>query len=181
MEIPKAFPDQDHAAHITAHGAFIRSRMVQMNPMVYALLQAHISEHIAFQAHGEIGAFVAEDPMMQQMKLQDPDAYMVQFNSMVSKRIAELTTNLVAQEGGQQDPLVALKQREIDLKAMDIQRRAQESMLDLERKQYEFDEKLNFEEVKLEQQQDQSDDRLAVAQEKINVAREKANVNKNQK
>jgi len=181
MEIPKAFPDQDHEAHVTAHGAFIRSRMVQMNPMVYALLQAHISEHIAFQAHGEIGAFVAEDPMMQQMKLQDPDAYMVQFNSMVSKRIAELTTNLVAQEGGQQDPLVALKQRELDLKAMDIQRRAQESMLDLERKQYEFDEKLNFEEVKLEQQQDQSDDRLAVAQEKINVAREKVNVNKNQK
>ena len=181
MEIPKAFPDQDHAAHITAHGAFIRSRMVQMNPMVYALLQAHISEHIAFQAHGEIAAFVAEDPQMQQIKLQDPDGFMVEFNSMVSKRIAELTTNLVAQEGGQQDPLVALKQRELDLKAMDIQRRAQESMLDLERKQYEFDEKLNFEEVKLEQQQDQSDDRLGVAKEKINVAREKVNVSKNQK
>ena len=178
MEIPKAFPDQDHASHITAHGAFIRSRMVQMNPMVYALLQAHISEHIAFQAHGEIAAFVAEDPAMQQMKLQDPDGFMVEFNSMVSKRVAELTANLVAQEGGQQDPLVALKQRELDLKAMDIQRRAQESMLDLERKQYEFDEKLNFEEVKLEQQQDQSDDRLGVAREKINVAREKANVKK---
>jgi len=149
-----------------------------MNPMVYALLQAHISEHISFQAHGEIGAFVAEDPQMLQMKQQDPDGYLVQFNSLVSKRIAEMTANLVAQEGGSQDPLVALKQRELDLKAMDIQRRAQESMLDLERKEFEFDEKLDVEKMKLEQQQDQSDDRLAVAKEKLEVAREKANVKK---
>jgi len=180
MEIPKAFPDQDHDAHITAHGAFIRSRMVQMNPMVYALLQAHISEHIAFQAHGEVGAFVAEDQMMQQLKITDPQAYQVQFNSMVAKRVAEMTATLIQQEGGSQDPLVALKQRELDLKAMDIQRRAQENMLDLERKQFEFDEKLNFEESKLEQQQDQSDERLEVARDKINVQREK-NAKTNQK
>ncbi len=179
MEIPRAFPDQDHEAHITAHGAFIRSRMVQMNPMVYALLQAHISEHIAYQAHGEIGAFVAEDPMMQQMKLQDPQGFQVQFNSMVAKRVAELTNILVQSEGGSQDPLVALKQRELDLRAMDIQRRAQENALELERKQDEFEEKIDVEKMKMENQQEQSDDRLAVAREKIQVAREKANVRKN--
>jgi hypothetical protein len=174
MELLKAFPDQDHDAHITAHGTFIQSRMVQMNPMVYALLQGHISDHIAMQAHGEVGALIQQDPEMQAMNQQDPDGFQVVFNSMVAKRVAELTKMLIEAEGGpQQDPLVALKQRELDLKALDIQRRANESQDDMQRKEGEFDEKIDFEKMKLEQQDDQAAARIRVANEKINVAKEK--------
>ena len=174
MELLKAFPDQDHDAHITAHGTFIQSRMVQMNPMVYALLQGHISDHIAMQAHGEVGALIQQDPEMQAMNQQDPDGFQVVFNSMVAKRVAELTKMLIEAEGGpQQDPLVALKQRELDLKALDIQRRASESQDDMQRKEGEFDEKIDFEKMKLEQQDDQAAARIRVANEKINVAKEK--------
>ena len=174
MELLKAFPDQDHDAHITAHGTFIQSRMVQMNPMVYALLQGHISDHIAMQAHGEVGALIQQDPEMQAMNQQDPDGFKVVFNSMVAKRVAELTKMLIEAEGGpQQDPLVALKQRELDLKALDIQRRASESQDDMQRKEGEFDEKIDFEKMKLEQQDDQAAARIRVANEKINVAKEK--------
>jgi hypothetical protein len=174
MELIQAFPDQDHDAHITAHGSFIQSRMVQMNPMVYALLQGHISDHIAMQAHGEVGALVQQDPEMQMMQQQDPDGFRVVFNSMIAKRVAELTQILVQSEGGpQQDPLVALKQRELDLKALDIQRRANESQEDMMRKEGEFDEKIDFEKMKLEQQEEQAAARIRVANEKINVAREK--------
>jgi hypothetical protein len=98
MELLKAFPDQDHDAHITAHGTFIQSRMVQMNPMVYALLQGHISDHIAMQAHGEVGALIQQDPEMQAMNQQDPDGFQVVFNSMVAKRVAELTKMLIEAE-----------------------------------------------------------------------------------
>ena len=174
MELLKAFPDQDHDAHITAHGTFIQSRMVQMNPMVYALLQGHISDHIAMQAHGEVGALIQQEPEMQAMNQQDPDGFKVVFNSMVAKRVAELTKMLIEAEGGpQQDPLVALKQRELDLKALDIQRRANESQEDMQRKEGEFDEKIDFEKMKLEQQEEQAAARIRVANEKINVAREK--------
>jgi hypothetical protein len=111
---------------------------------------------------------------MQAMSQQDPDGFRVIFNSMIAKRVAELTQNLVAAEGGpQQDPLVALKQRELDLKALDIQRRAQESIDDMMRKEGEFDEKIDVEKMKLEQQEEQAAARIRVAQEKINVAREK--------
>ena len=145
-----------------------------MNPMVYALLQGHISDHIAMQAHGEVGALVQQDPEMQMMQQQDPDGFRVVFNSMIAKRVAELTQILVQSEGGpQQDPLVALKQRELDLKALDIQRRANESQEDLMRKEGEFDEKIDFEKMKLEQQEEQAAARIRVANEKINVAREK--------
>ena len=174
MELPKVFPDQDHNAHVAAHGIFIRSRMVQMNPMVYALLQGHISDHIAYQAHGEVGAFQMQDPNMIAMKQQDPAGYEVQFNSMVAKRVVELTTQLVQAEGGeQQDPLIALKQRELDLKALDIQRRGNESQMDMQRKSEEFDERIDVEKMKLENQEVQANKRIQVAKEKIQVARDK--------
>jgi hypothetical protein len=41
------------------------------------------------------------------------------------------------------------------------------------RKEGEFDEKIDFEKMKLEQQDDQAAARIRVANEKINVAREK--------
>ena len=46
MQLLTAFEFQDHDAHIAAHMAFMQSRMVQINPQVYALLQSHISDHI---------------------------------------------------------------------------------------------------------------------------------------
>ena len=50
MQLLTAFEFQDHDAHIAAHMAFMQSRMVQINPQVYALLQSHISDHISFKA-----------------------------------------------------------------------------------------------------------------------------------
>jgi hypothetical protein len=50
----KPFATQDHEAHIEAHMAFMKSRMVQINPQVYAGLQAHISEHISLKANQEV-------------------------------------------------------------------------------------------------------------------------------
>jgi hypothetical protein len=174
MELLKVFPEQDHVAHVNAHTIFMQSRMVQTNPMVYALLQGHISDHIAYQAHGEIGATLMQDPNMVAMQQQDPNGYQVQFNSFVAKRAAELTQQLVQAEGGeQQDPLVMLKQRELDLKALDIQRRANESQQDMERKTYEFEDRIDVEKMKLENQEQQAAERIKIAEEKLKIAREK--------
>jgi hypothetical protein len=46
MEIPTAFYFQNHDAHIASHVAFMKTRMVQVNPMVHALLTGHVMEHI---------------------------------------------------------------------------------------------------------------------------------------
>ena len=169
MKMLKAFPEQDHDSHIAAHRAFMGTRMVQINPMVYAMLQGHISEHVALKAHGEIGALVQEDPNMLLMQQQDPQGFKIQFDSLVAKRVAEITQQMAMEEAGNQkpDPLVALKQRELDLKAMDMQRKAMESQQDFEIKESQFDEKLDLEKMKLENQQEQSDERLAVAREKL--------------
>ena len=182
MELLNVFPEQDHDAHIAAHGAFIQSRMIQINPMVYALLQGHISDHISFKAQGEVGAMIAESEEMNMMAKQDPAGFEIQFNSMVAKRIAELTTQLIQAEGGtqQQDPLVALKQRELDLKAMDIQRRAQETQQDLERKEIELEEKYDIERMKMENQEEQAAERMKVAKDKLKLAEQSLRAKQNE-
>jgi hypothetical protein len=180
MQMLKAFPEQDHQAHIMAHRAFMATRMVQINPMVYALMQGHISDHIALQAHGEIGDMVENTPELAQQAQTDPKGFKILFDSMVAKRVAEITMQLAQEESMTQkgDPLVQLKQRELDLRAMDLQRKAQETIADQERKSMEFEERLDFDKMKLESGEDQAGERIRIAEEKINLAKEKQDGNK---
>jgi hypothetical protein len=171
MAIAQAFPDQDHDAHIAAHAAFIRTRMVQINPPVYALLQGHISQHVSYKANIEVAKMVAQNPEFQQLAQQNPQEYQKAFNSEVSKRIAQITMEMAQQEmnaeGAKQDPLVMLKQREIDLRALDLQRKQQEAAMKMQIDQDQFEEKIDFDKMKLETMDEQSDKRLAVARQKM--------------
>jgi hypothetical protein len=169
----KAFATQDHEAHINAHGAFMKSRMVQVNPQVYATIQAHISEHISLKANQEVVEAMAQDPALVELSNVDPEAWTVQYNAMVSQRVVELTTNLVQMEGGQQDPLVTLKNRELDLKAMDMQRKANENQVELERKQNELLIDTSIEQAKLDNSQMGQQERIRIAEEKLDIARMK--------
>ena len=91
-----------------------------------------------------------EDPEMTQMEQQDPEGFNQMAASQIAKRINVLTQQLVQEEGGQQqDPLVALKQRELDLKAMDIQMKAQKEEAKLDQSQAQFEDRLDFDEEKL--------------------------------
>ena len=174
MELPFAFPDQDHAAHITAHGAFIQSRMVQINPMVHALLIGHISQHVSLQAQGEVGALIQDNPDIQAQLNADPQGAQIRINAMVAQRIAEITTDLVQRSivGQQKDPLVQLKQQELDLKSMDMQRKAAEKMADIGMKEDQFEEKIDIEKMKVENDEDASKERIRVADEKLQMTKD---------
>ena len=174
MKPLKAFPTQDHMAHITAHRAFMSTRMVQINPQVYAALQSHISEHISMLAQGEVGAQIQNDPMMQQMLQSDPEGAQIKLDSMIANRVATLTLELAQSENlGKQDPIVMLKQRELDLKAMDLQRKADQDMMANEIKENEIDERLEIDKMKLENNEDQAAERIRIADEKLEIARKK--------
>jgi hypothetical protein len=173
MQIAQAFPDQDHDAHIAAHSAFLRTRMVQINPPVYALLQGHISQHVSFKAQKEVMAMMQQNQQMMMMAQQNPQQFQIMLDSEVAKRIAQLTSELVQAEmqsdGTKQDPLIMLKQRELDLRAMDMQRRAETDALRINNQDEQFEDRLDFDKVKLETQDEQSDERLEVAREKMNI------------
>ena len=95
------------------------------------------------------------------------------------KRIVELTSQLQQAEaqvaGQQQDPLIRLKQQEIDLRAMDLQRKAQEAQMK-EQGQFtrqEADLALDLEKIK--SQEDAQQDRLQLAKEKLKLQAQKQN------
>jgi hypothetical protein len=171
MVIPKAFPEQSHDAHIAAHAAFLKTRMVQINPQVYALLQGHISEHVSFKANIEVAQQISQNPEMQQFAQQNPEQYQVMFNNEVANRIAQLTNELAQAEtemdGAKQDPLVMLKQRELDLRALDMQRKAQEAAIKIQNQDSQFEEKIDVDKMKLEQQEKSDAQKLALAQQKL--------------
>ena len=178
MKIAQAFPDQDHDAHIAAHSAFMRTRMVQINPPVYALLQGHISQHVSFKAQKEVMAMMQQNQQMMMMAQQNPQQFQMVMDSEVAKRIAQITSELAQaeaqQDGAKQDPLIMLKQRELDLRAMDMQRRAQTDALRINNQDEQFEDRLDFDKVKLETQDEQSDERLEVAREKMNIKKQGA-------
>tara|TARA_R100001440_G_scaffold2031_1_gene6278 strand:+ start:2066 stop:4402 length:2337 start_codon:yes stop_codon:yes gene_type:complete len=171
MKLLTAFEFQDHDAHLAAHMAFMQSRMVQINPQVYALLQSHISDHVSFKAKAEVKAVMMENPQMQQLAQVNPQQFEIMFEAEVAKVAARITQELVQgemqQQAGKQDPLVKIKQQEVDLRAMDLQRKAEETRFKQDQENQRAAQRLEYEYDKLAQQDQQSDERLEVAREKI--------------
>ena len=171
MKLLVAFEFQDHDAHIAAHMAFMASRMVQINPQVYALMQSHISDHISFKAKAEVKAMMMQDQQMMVMSQQDPENFKIMFDAEVAKVAARITSELVQTEmqssAAKQDPLVRIKQQEVDLRAMDMQRKAEEVKFKQDQENERAAARLNYDYDKLQQQDEQSDERLKVAREKL--------------
>ena len=171
MKLLTVFEFQDHDAHIAAHMAFMGSRMVQINPQVYALLQSHISDHISFKAKAQVKEMIMQDPQMTQMAQEDPQQFEIMFEAEVAKVAAQITQELVKTESANQnkeDPLIKIKQQEIDLRAMDLQRKAEETKFRADQENQRSAQRLEFDYDRLAQQDEQSDERLEVAREKMN-------------
>ena len=127
----QAFPEQEHNAHIQAHLLFMKTSIVGSSPAVFGLLLAHISEHIAFKARDavnkEMQTIMEQAAQTGQQPQEIPPEIMEQ---RVAQLIVELTTELVTELSppaeGQEDPLVGLRSKEIDIKAADVQRKSDE-------------------------------------------------------
>ena len=66
-----------------------------------------------------------------------------------------------------QDPLVRIKQQEVDLRAMDMQRKADETKFKQEQENIRQANNLAFDYDRLQQQDEQSDKRLDIAERKL--------------
>ncbi len=179
MVIPKAFPQQDHNAHIAAHMSFMTSRMVQINPQIYGLLQGHLMEHISLQVKQEVLAMFQQNQSMAQLQQTDEEAFSIEFEAEVARRIAQKIQELVTMEQQfqsqqNQDPLLALKTRELDLKAMDIQRKAQEEAAKMEFEANKFSAQQTLGEDKLNLNEELGKKRLELQEEKLNQEKKDA-------
>jgi len=134
----QAFPGQDHRAHITAHLNFMSTNMVRNNPSVMAAIQKNILEHISLMAQEQVQLEFREQ-MQQMMQLQQLAAtdqmaaqQLQQATNAIEARksvlIAEMTEEFMKEEKKitsqfDSDPLLKLKSREVDLRAMENERK----------------------------------------------------------
>jgi len=124
----EAFEGQNHQAHIMSHMVFGSTPMVAGLPPVAMALQKHIMEHVQISAR-ERATAEFEQITAQQGPAANPEQRMMQYEGLVAQYIAEgmqQVKQLSAQVSGQgPDPVVQLKQQELQLDAQEAERDAQ--------------------------------------------------------
>ena len=174
----QAFPKQDHQAHMKSHLSFMGTMMVRNNPKALARLQQNCMEHINLMASEQVQIeFVEEMQQMQQIQLQmqamvqqmgpqaqqNPqfvqfqrqlEATQVAIESRKSILISEFTEDYAQAEKQvlnqiENDPVLKLKDRDLDLKAREEQRKEEEGQ-----------QKANMDMMKLMQNKDIAEDKL---------------------
>ena len=170
----QAFIQQNHDAHIEAHRSFMSSQLVKSQVAILAILQGHVSEHVSLAARAQIQAVVQQQLMQiaQQMGGQVPPQIMQQIQEEAENQISQIiavVTNKMVQEEQQglmqqgQDPIVELKNKELELRGAEIQRKAKESMMQFQMDQQKLDQDRDLAEKKLQTQEDLTEYRQEMA------------------
>jgi hypothetical protein len=160
----QAFAGQDHTAHIEAHLNFMQLNIIKNNPMAMGIIQKNVLEHISVMAQEQIQLEFSKELMqlqsMQQQAQMNPQLQLQiqQMNQAIESRkaklIAEMTKDYMTEEnkindGMNNDPLVQLKSREIDLRAMENERKKKES-----------EDRLNLDKLKVMSNRQVADEKL---------------------
>jgi len=147
----KAFPGQDHKAHMDAHLSFMGTMIARTNPQVLGFLQKNILEHITLMGQEQIQLeFKEEMQQLQQITAQikqmgPPNPQNPQFMAMQqqvqsltqkmesrkAQLIAEIMSEYLEEEKKvlnqiDNDPLLKLKNEEVQLKAKEEERKREE-------------------------------------------------------
>ena len=172
----QAFPGQDHRAHITSHLNFMATNIARNNPMVMATMEKNVFEHISLMSQEQIELEFPQELMqlsqMTQMAQQNPQLQqqVMQMSQKIEARkavlIAEMMEEFMKEEKAitsqfDNDPIAKLRSRELDLRAMDNQR-----------KKIEGQEKINLDRMKAMMNQQEHDDKL---QQNEDLAKMRAN------
>jgi|TARA_R110000737_G_scaffold29155_1_gene47590 hypothetical protein len=127
----QAFEGQDHQAHITAHLIFGGTPMVASLPPIAVQLQKHVLQHVKLAARERASVAYMQkvteregEPLSPEEMLQ-VEALTAQFVAEGMQQLQQLSQQLsgAGQEGP--DPLVALKEQELQLRAQRDQADAQ--------------------------------------------------------
>ena len=195
----QAFPDQDHESHIETHMAVMSTPAMELNPQAIVALQGHIQEHIGLLAEGQAQQEIMSQIPPEQMQMMQQQAQMappmqgpqgpmppdpmMQFKPQIDARAAEIIAEMTEQLAQavapppQSDPLVDIRNQELQLKAADLQRKQEEfdSRQELDREKERNDTLIA--QQRIDTQEKAIDERARVAEERIKTQRDIAAVN----
>mgnify|MGYP006217969059 FL=1 len=157
----QAFPGQDHDAHINVHLSFAATSSVMANPVVMGAVQAHVYQHVSLRAAELVEMQNSQDPeylqtiqMLQQMPPLEAQAMLQRLSEAVARDVAQVEAGLMVQVNQAfmppmppPDPLVALRDKELDIKAQDVERKREEFMM-----RQDFDAQRTMQQMELAKQ-----------------------------
>ena len=174
----QAFPKQDHQSHMKAHLSFMGTMLVRNNPKAMVALQQNCMEHINLMSGEQIemefmeeiqqiqqigqqlqamqqqmGPQAQQNPQFMQLQ-QQVQAMTTSMEQRKAQLIAEFTDDYATAEKSilnqiENDPLLKLKDRELDLKAREEQRKAEDA-----------EQELNLDRLKMLQQRDLTEQKM---------------------
>jgi len=169
----QAFPGQDHRAHITAHLNFMATNIARNNPMVMASLEKNIFEHISLMSQEQIELEFRDElvqlQQMQMMAQQNPQLQqqLMMLQQKIEARKAQLIAEMMEEFMQEEkkitsqfdnDPIAKLRSRELDLRAMENDRKAKDA-----------DERLNLDKMRAMMNQMNQEDKLQQNEELANL------------
>ena len=162
--ILKAYEGQSHDAHIQAHLTFATSPIVAQMPMVGVNLLKHVLEHVKLKAQEQAvvqflqqtgGQPASEEQMLE---LEALESQIIAQGMVEMKQLSAQLSGIGQNQGP--DPLVQLKEQELQLKAQEAQQDAQQEQAELALQREKAQIKAQEFQQRLQSQEQQTQSRL---------------------
>ena len=157
----KAYEGQDHDAHIQNHLIFGTNQMVLGNPPMAMKLQKHVLDHVSMKAKEQVMLLVQQG----QVSENQMEAAVAKLQAQFMAEIKQLSGQLSGQ--GKPDPVIQLKQQELQQDAqkdqVDAQVDAAKLQLDAER----LKQRTAIDQARIQKDYDIADKRAEVQYDKM--------------
>jgi hypothetical protein len=185
-QILKAFPQQDHAAHIEIHIMYMKSPLIQASPPALGNLYAHLQEHVSMlsrkMAMDEVKKAISSAKQMAEQGTVSPQAVLqyerqlqqdLQNQDEVERLVIIYQQKLMAEvmqklaPAPQGDPLVDIRMQELMLKDKELMQDAVKDAARLELESNKLQQQATLTAARIESQEDIAAERNRVNRERI--------------
>jgi hypothetical protein len=178
----QAFAPQNHESHVSAHQSLFLTQVVQENPQFQSIIISHVMQHLQFLAtqvaEQQMPPEMQERMMMLQQQMQQvtpEEAMQIQqelqmmLDQMSSPILAELTNQFLSSIGqaDQGDPLVAIRQQELELKDKELNMEQEQFVGKQQQKQQEQAIDAQMTQERIDVQKAIADDKLQLGLDRL--------------
>ena len=151
------------------HAMFLSSPVAGVNPQAYVVLLSHVQEHVGMLARDQVTAFFQE-AAQQAMAAGEPVPQIAPdlIESTVAQQAAQIMKDIMPliKPAQNQDPLVDIRQQELENSQMEIQRKMMNDQMD-----FQIDREKLQQAYELAQQRINTQEEIAASRNDVNVYR----------
>ena len=189
-DILRAFPEQNHEAHIDIHIMFMKTPIVSTSPQIMGSFMSHLQEHVSMLAKkqamdevkqalsgakmmAEVGAVSSESVAQYEQQLQVDMQNQQEVENLVvlfqQKIMADVLARLMPENPNEPDPLVAIRMQELQLRKEKQDQDALNDAAKLELEMNKVEQRDRLDTARMDLQEEIAGDRNEVNRERIAV------------